>query len=186
MASDYTPSPASLSKLLDWLTPDREQSATRYEEIRRKLIRFFTCRGCTEPENLADVTIDRVTRAIDQPSFQYVGDPTLYFYGVAKKVRLEHFRRQARVVEEPIVTDKSQDDRQRYDCLEHCLSTLTSGDHKLVLDYYSYEPGGKGSHRQLLADQLGIPLNALRIRLYRVRNRLRDCVKACMQQGLCT
>jgi RNA polymerase sigma factor (sigma-70 family) len=174
--AEYTPSAASFAKLLEWLSPDRDQGAARYEDIRRKLIRFFVCRGCAEPEDLADTTIDRVNRAIDQPSFQYVGDPTLYFYGVAKKVRLEYIRREARIPESIPPTDNSLPDWRLGEVLERCLSSLPPSDRQLLLDYYDYEPGEKGSRRQRLAEQLDIPMNALRIRLHRLRNRLRNCI----------
>ncbi|MCI0352294.1 MAG: hypothetical protein L0Z53_22985, partial [Acidobacteriales bacterium] len=99
--AEYTPSPANFAKLLEWLSPNPAHSGARYEEIRRRLIKFFVCRGCAEPEDLTDITIDRVNRALDRPSFEYVGDPVFYFYGVAKKVRLEYMRRQARTLEPP-------------------------------------------------------------------------------------
>ena len=105
MTADYIPSASSFAKLLEWLGPDRDQSAARYEEIRRKIIRFFICRGCVESEDLTDVTIDRVTRVVDRSSFQYVGNPILYFYGVAKKVHLEHLRQQVRLRQRQVTFD---------------------------------------------------------------------------------
>jgi RNA polymerase sigma factor (sigma-70 family) len=182
MPAEDTPSAASFAKLLAWLGSDPNQAAAHYEEIRRKLIRFFACRGCAEPEDLADAAIDRVNRALDRPSFQYVGDPVFYFYGVAKNVRLEYFRREARVLETPVKVDSSEQEQRNYDCLDQCLAKLAERDHKLLLDYYDYDSGGKSSRRQLLAEALGMPLNALRIRLHRLRNQLRYCVTACMQQ----
>lgn len=182
MAAEYTPSAESFGKLLAWLSTNAGEGALRYEEIRRKLIRFFVCRGCVDPEDLADITINRVNRALERPSFQYVGDPIFYFYGVAKNVRLESLRRPSRVREIPVIVDSPQHDDRHYDCLEHCLGMLADGQHKLILDYYDYEPGEKSPRRELLAEQLGIPLNALRIRLHRVRNRLRACVAECMRE----
>jgi len=186
IVAEYTPSPQSFAKLLEWLGSDREQGAARYEDIRRKLIKFFVCRGCGEPEDLADVTIDRVTRALERPSFIYVGDPALYFYGVAKKVRLEYFRRHGQVVDEQPKGDLPYQDERRHEYLEHCLGKFTESNRKLLLDYYDYEARGKAPRRQLLAEHLGIPLNALRIRLHRVRNHLRECVLGCLNQGIRT
>jgi len=174
--AEYTPSAPSFTKLLNWLGPDPDQGAARYEDIRRKLIRFFVCRGCAEPEDLADITIDRVNRALDQPSFQYVGDPTLYFYGVAKKVRLEYIRRVARIPRSIPPADQSSPDWRLAEALERCLGSLPPSDRQLLLNYYDYKTGEKGLHRQRIAEQLDIPMNALRIRLHRLRNRLRNCI----------
>jgi DNA-directed RNA polymerase specialized sigma24 family protein len=184
MAAEYSPSAGGFAKLLEWLGPNPEDSAIRYEEIRCKIIRFFVCRGCSDCEELADITINRVNRAIEDPSFQYVGNPLFYFYGVAKNVRLEHLRRQAKFTSEIPVVAEPREPSIAYECMERCLGRLAISDRRLLLDYYDYESGGKSSHRQLLAQQLGIPLNALRIRLYRARNRLRECVSGCIKGNL--
>jgi hypothetical protein len=35
-------------------------------------------------------------------------------------------------------------------------------------------------HRQKLADEAGIPMNALRIRVHRLRRKLESCVQTCL------
>jgi DNA-directed RNA polymerase specialized sigma24 family protein len=50
----------------------------------------------------------------------------------------------------------------------------------LVLQYYQEEKGAKIEHRRAMAERLGIPLNALRIRAHRIRVALRDCVSDCL------
>jgi hypothetical protein len=50
----------AFDQLLTWLNPDRERSGKKYEEIRKRLITIFTCRGCLIPKELSDETIDRV------------------------------------------------------------------------------------------------------------------------------
>nr|MDQ3743617.1 hypothetical protein [Acidobacteriota bacterium] len=47
--------------LLAWLDADREEAGKKYESIRLRLIRIFTCRGRHDSEELADETIRRVT-----------------------------------------------------------------------------------------------------------------------------
>ncbi len=73
----------AFDQLLAWLNSDREQAGKKYEEIRKRLITIFTCRGCLIPEDLTDETIDRVVMKIPDLAGSYVGDPALYFYGVA-------------------------------------------------------------------------------------------------------
>ena len=54
----------AFDRLLAWLNPNRALAGEKYEEIRRRLIKIFTCRGCTCPEVLADETINRVARKV--------------------------------------------------------------------------------------------------------------------------
>ena len=41
----------AFDKFLAWLDSDRDRAGARYEDIRRKLIRIFTCRGCQAGED---------------------------------------------------------------------------------------------------------------------------------------
>jgi RNA polymerase sigma factor (sigma-70 family) len=171
----------SFDTLLGWLNQDRELAARKYEEIRRRLIKIFTCRGCVEAEDLADETFDRVTRKAREVARTYVGDPALYFYGVAHNVHLEHlrgkFRRPLPAIEPQVRVEESEPE---YECLEECLRRLTRDDRELVLQYYQEEKRAKIENRKHLARQLGIAINALRIRAYKIRVILQQCVQECV------
>src|SRR4029078_9907710 len=78
---------------LDWLDSDRERAGNKYEAIRLRLIKIFTCRGCLEAEELADETINRFVAKITGVNFEYEGDPALYFYGFAPNLHREYLRR---------------------------------------------------------------------------------------------
>src|SRR5690349_9491222 len=91
--SEWTPTRDSFANLLRWLGGDREKGALAYETVRRRLVTLFLCRACPNAEDLADETINRVTRAITKEGFTYEGDPVRYFYGVARLVHLESLRR---------------------------------------------------------------------------------------------
>lgn len=164
---------------LDWLSVDREQAGKKYEEIRRKLIKIFTCRGCTVAEDLADETINRVTRKVQEIKDTYVGDPAHYFYGVAHNVHLEYLRKRAEAVPPP-PPQPSDDIEPEYECLEQCMQTLPPQNRELVLQYYQEEKRAKIDHRRKLAQSLGIELNALRIRAHRIRASLQDCMRQCL------
>src|SRR5215217_5023724 len=75
--------------LLTWLDPDREKAARKYEDIRHSLISIFEWRGCCDAEELAAETITRVLNKVPTLVDGYVGDPALYFYGVAKRLAYE-------------------------------------------------------------------------------------------------
>jgi DNA-directed RNA polymerase specialized sigma24 family protein len=170
----------AFDQLLGWLNPEREQAAARYEEIRRRLIMIFTCRGCPEAEDLADETFDRVTRKVQEIAPTYIGDPALYFYGVAHNVHLEYVRKQFRSVPAPPPALVEDEVTPAYECLEECMRKLSAAERALVLQYYQEEKRAKIEQRKLLAERLGIALNALRIRAYRIRATLQKCVQACV------
>ena len=172
---------AAFDQLLTWLDPDRDQAARKYEAIRARLIKIFTCRACLTPEDLADETIDRVILKQSELVGNYVGDPALYFYGVASNVLHEYFRVKP-VPEPPIATHSSIESEQSYECLDHCMEQLPARTRQLILDYYSDEAESKIQHRKKLAATLGIPLNALRIKTCRIRESLFQCVQECLKR----
>lgn len=171
--------------LLAWLDADREQAGRKYESIRLRLIKIFTCRGCNEAEDMADETINRVCLKVKEITEKYVGDPALYFYGVAQKVYLEYSRKKATRVEMPVVvaTCEETERETEYECLEQCIKQLTAKQQELVLQYYQEDARAKIDHRKELAQKLGIALNALRIRAHRIRATLLECVQNCMEQN---
>jgi DNA-directed RNA polymerase specialized sigma24 family protein len=184
MSDQWVLTEDSLNTLLGWLDPSRERAGRRYEEIRRRLVQFFVCRGCLESEQMADLTIDRVARKVPQIAGDYTGDPALYFYGVARKVHLEYTRkRQATHALAPPPEPDSEETEEEYGCLERCMEGLTQDNRQLVLKYYQDERQMKIDHRRELAHQFGIGMNALRLRVFRIRAVLQKCVLECLQKG---
>jgi DNA-directed RNA polymerase specialized sigma24 family protein len=169
-------------RLLDWLAPDREQAAMRYEEIRRRLIQIFEARGCSAPEEIADRTFDRVCEKVQELAPNYTGDPARYFYGVAKKIYLEYLRRKPQTRFVPPANEESEIERQ-YQCLEDCIATLPEETRPMVLEYYSEEKYALIEKRKAMAERLGITAAQLRLRMYRIREDLRPCVKECMSRN---
>src|SRR5689334_25389834 len=82
-----------LNRLLAWLHPDCDKAARKYEEIRRRLIKMFESRGCTEAEVLTDDTFDRVARKVPEIAPTFDGEREPYFYAVARNVLHEWLRR---------------------------------------------------------------------------------------------
>jgi DNA-directed RNA polymerase specialized sigma24 family protein len=193
MKKDWVLTQEAFDKLLSWLDPDRDRAGQKYETIRLRLIKIFTCRGCSEAEEIADETINRVVARVSEVASGYHGDPATYFYGVAQKVHLEYIRksrtRYADVpvdspIRQPVVRMEllDEDTEPSYECLEHCLEHLPSTNRKLVLEYYQQDRKAKIDHRKLLAAEMGIAVNALRIRAHRIRRALEQCVHTCLEQ----
>lgn len=172
----------NFDSLLAWLDADREQAGEKYERIRRRLIRIFTCRGCPDAEELADETITRAALKAPEVAKDYVGDPALYFYGVAQKVFLETLRKRPPAPAAPPPPDSAEVERE-YACLERCMEGLPRENRELVLEYYRDEGRAKIERRKRLAGRLGIAQNALRIRAHRIRATLQQCVFACLEEA---
>jgi DNA-directed RNA polymerase specialized sigma24 family protein len=176
----------SFESLLRWLSPDREQAGRRYEDIRGRLIKIFGARGCAEPDLLADETINRVAKRVEEISQTYEGEPALYFYGVANKIHMEQLRKQKPIERLPPPVPVSVPDsdyyEQEYVCLESCIGHLPARSRDLVLQYYEHETQEKIVQHQRLAERLGIGLNALRIRAHRARLVLRKCIINCHEK----
>lgn len=179
--------------LLGWLDADREKAACKYETIRLKLVKIFVCRGCADAEDLADETINRVAARLSDIAADYVGDPAPYFYAVSYKIYQEYLRkskaRQAEVSTEAAadhtgfaVDPLTEDIELEYRCLEKCLEKLPTNNRALVLEYYQHEKRAKIEHHKKLAEELGIAVNALRIRAHRIRRTLETCVHGCLEQ----
>ncbi len=191
MGSDWTITKEDFDSLLLWLDLDRERAGMKYEQLRRSLIQIFIWRGLSDAEDLADETINRVARRVNEIAAQYVGDPSAYFYGVAKKLIYEAERRQRSehrissreilVAPESTDVDKSE---LRIDCLNRCLKELSAPQRQLFLSYYSAKAPHWGDHRQKMAKRLNVDVNALRVRMYRIRLVLEKCIEKCISDCL--
>lgn len=174
-------SAASFDGLLRWLDPDHTLAAQAYESLRERLIRYFEWRGCEMADALADEVFDRIARRLAEGVEVRRPDPRQYVYGVARLVCLEALKRQRRqraaLDAGPPLAASSQPDAEVLDrLLARCLEELSGDQRVLIMRYYDGEGPERIRSRQRLADELGLPLNALRIRAHRIRERLAACV----------
>lgn len=178
-------------RLLAWLDLDRAQAAERYEEIRQSLIKIFNWRGCADAEGLADEVINRVAVRLPELVADYVGDPAPYFYGVTKNLLHEYRRRmKARAplddnVSATVPAPEPEDEHseQMHECLSRCVGELDADSRELIMAYYSLDKHDKIGGRKALAGRLGISVNNLRVRVYRIRAALEKCIRQCLKQG---
>ena len=173
----------AFDKLLAWLDPDRDKAGEKYSQIQFRLISIFACQGCCEPEDLADETLDIVMRKIEWLIENYEGDPALYFYGVAKKKHLEQLRKKP-PPKLPPPEPPSEEIDHAAECLDNCLEKLAAEDRKLVLRYHEETKGAKINLRKQLAAELGVTINALRIKIYHLHSDLRECIDVCLRKVL--
>lgn len=174
----------TFTQLLNWLDADYQKAAEKLLKIRDRLIKLFTVRGVSDAEGLADETIDRVASRVAQVIKNYAGDPASYFYGVGQKVMLESLRAPRTTFDHMSTAakeDKSLSDRKE-NCLVKCLEQLSQEDRDLIVQFYAFDKRKKVDYRKELAESLGISLNALRVRTFRIRKVLEKCITSCLQE----
>jgi DNA-directed RNA polymerase specialized sigma24 family protein len=180
--------PEAFAQLLRWLAPDQEQAGEKYEQIRRGLIKIFSCRGSTIPEELADETINRVARKVGEIATGYVGEPAYYFYAVADKIYLESLRTASTHLK-PLPAEIAEKKYSReeielkYGCLEECLDKLPRLSREIIYIYYGHDRDGrmKIDRRKELAEHMGIGTNILWLKAHRIRQNLKRCLSQCFQ-----
>ncbi len=167
-------------RLLAWLDEDRERAGVVYEKIRWRLITILAARGCPQPEELADETIDRVARRVADIQETYVGDHALYFLGVLNNVHHEYLKRPACPEPAPPNNDDVQEKERTHHCLETCIENLPEDSKYLIRRYYAEDKQAKIDLRKQLADELGVSVNNLRLRALRIREKLQMCIERCL------
>lgn len=187
---NWAPSEGAFRRFLDWLDGGVDSGGERYVEIRRRLVGYFDRRGSAEPDDLADETLNRVARRLEEEGAISGVAPPQYCYIVAKLVFLESLRKNsARPLTEapsddPMLRRIERDGEDTHtrrerllDHLEECLDSLAPADRELILEYYRGEQRAKIEKRRELAVRYGISLNALGIRACRLRDKLEECVR---------
>jgi DNA-directed RNA polymerase specialized sigma24 family protein len=170
----------AFDRLLAWFHPDRNLAGEKYEVIRRGLTQFFERRGCLEPADLADETIDRVIKKLPEIYDQYTGEQAKYFYGVAHHIHQEYLRR-PQIIPSATEPEDSIIQERKDRCRQQCLDKLSAEDRLLVTGYYLKEKREKIEHRRQLAIQYGLTSNALTVRAFRIRSALNRCLEECLQ-----
>jgi DNA-directed RNA polymerase specialized sigma24 family protein len=182
----------AFARLLAWLDDGVDSHGETYLEMRRRLVSYFDRRDRTAADELADETLNRVGRTLERAGVIAINPPARYCYVVARFVLLENIRRERRHVafDEPRIRPALQtsvtalierDDgfavrEQRLERLECCLRTLRPDQRELVIEYYRGARRQRIDRRRDLAKRLGITMNALSIRICRIRDALVTCV----------
>ena len=170
--------------LLAALGDDRDRAAERYERARTKLVKFFAWERCDDPEDRADETMNRVARRLSEG--EQIGNPEGYLYGVARLLLREAIvegRRKSKVMEElshGAATSAEPADDTALECLESCLRKMPADQRAFILEYYQGEQRTRIETRRRIALRLQLPVNAVRNRALRLREKMEDCVRECM------
>jgi DNA-directed RNA polymerase specialized sigma24 family protein len=199
LKQDWVLSAEAFQRFLDWLDAGAGTPGERYLDMRRRLADYFDRKQCLRADELADETLNRVARRLEEEGAIDAATPAQYCYVVAKFVFFEYLRRGDRgavpydetpspgatspalqVAEER--ESDTEDGGRRFKCLEQCLGELPAADRGLILAYYNGERSLKIEQRRELAARFGLTPNALAIRACRIRSKLEDCVSGCVGQ----
>ena len=180
-------------RLLQWLDQGSDSEGERYLEIRDRLVAYFGRRNCPAPDDLADETLNRVARRLEEQVTIDDIVPAHYCYIVARFVLLESLRQHQResnalsdlraAAPETRPLDDAALARERtMECLERCLQARSPAERELLLEYYRTDEGAAKVQRKRLAERLGLTANSLSIRAWRLRHRLERCVRECRER----
>jgi DNA-directed RNA polymerase specialized sigma24 family protein len=81
----------------------------------------------------------------------------------------------------PQVAADSEESEARIDCLRDCLKNLSDDNRELIIQYYQGEKGAKIENRKRLTERFRIPVNTLRMRALRLRDKLQVCMEDCLK-----
>jgi DNA-directed RNA polymerase specialized sigma24 family protein len=186
----------SIDKLLAHLGEDHETAGLAYQELRGKLIVFFEGYRCTDAEELADVTLNRIARKLCEG--EIIHKPMLYALSVARFVLSEYWRRpekSAVPLHESIqefennysthvenARAQHELEMRREECMRRCFMQLPAPQRKLLIDYYRCEKGSLADHRREMAERLRITPNALSIQVHRLRGKLINSLETSLKR----
>src|SRR5262245_8624902 len=183
---------AALSRLLGWLDEGTDSGGQSFLEMRRRLVHYFVRKHCPNPDELADESLNRIARRLEEEGAIESESPARYCYIVARFVFLEHLRetdREGRVVAE-VSRQRLNSEAQpaeslllkekMLNCLEQCTQKLERTSRQIISRYYVGKERIKIENRRALARTLGITMNALSIRACRIRDKLEACVRECL------
>lgn len=184
----------AFQKLLEWLDEGEDSDGEKYLEMRRRLVDYFDRKNCLIPDELADETLNRVARRIEEEGGIESETSAKYCYITARFVFLESLRGKEKAsvsIEDVSVKDtarkfsaSSADEENNLKekllaCLEKCVGELDAANRELIVSYYYGVERVKIENRRALANKLGISSNALNIRACRIRDKLEICVGKC-------
>lgn len=184
MKKNWDLSQTQFESLLNWLSEDREKAGEKYEEIRQSLVRLFELKGCSDPQTLADETINRLTSKIHTLKLDNNIKPIKVFFGFAKNVFLEYLRKKETQFDsdsEKFIgkNNYSPDETNFYlDYLQECLKNRPDSERQLILAYYEKNKSEKLEQRRQLAEKLEIAIGTMHTRIHRIKISLQKCIES--------
>jgi DNA-directed RNA polymerase specialized sigma24 family protein len=190
---DWQLDAGAFHRLLVYLDEGSNSEGQNYLKMRGRLVRFFDRKNCLAPDELADETLNRVARRLEEVGSIQSETAAKYCYTVARYVFQEYLRqsekmalassemwRQSKIDNPGLGGDEREIKEDMLHCLEQCTAKLDYLSRKIISQYYIGKERAKIENRRALAAELEITINALSVRACRIRDKLETCVKACL------
>ncbi len=179
----------SYTLLLKACSSEEKEAALAYAKLRDSLTRFFQIKGDAAADEAADETLDRVAAKLGENIL--ISDLTKYSFGVARLVFLEHLRKTNKE-KKAFENYRAENAHQNFDeetddfsPFRECFESLPNEDKSILRAYFDDLPQTKLiENRQKLTVNLGIAMNNLRLKIFRLRRRLEDCVRGKRKNNL--
>lgn len=166
-------------ELFKLLEPEGASTESRFSQCRRKLFKFFVWRHCEDPESLADETIVRLLKNVNNGQMISSQRPYSYVYAIASNVFHEYLRIRKKNV---VLTDLSLSERAftpgEDNCGSLCLKKLDPTKRELLVHYYL-----DNEDRDKIAEEQLSSINALRLKIHRIKQELKRCCEECQRRS---
>lgn len=176
----------AFDKLLAALAEDRETAGEKYLLLKKNLVRFFEVRGFNAADDATDEVFNRLARKLETEQLENVNT---YALGIARMLTLElrkspeqKFSNELPEIDVLPFDEEHEKQDEKLKCLDKCLSELSVENREIIVGYYKGEKREKIENRNILAETLGIPNNALRNRAVRLRDKLEYCITSCLRK----
>ncbi len=193
---DWTLNPNAFRKFLEWLDEGADSGGQKYLEMRDRLVAYFDRKNCLTPDELADETLNRAARRLEEEGKIESETPAKFCYITARFVFMEYLRnakRESVPLDDVLQTEKSREfsveaneEKQLKEkmlvCLEKCTEELEPENRDIIICYYFGKERVKIENRNRLAEKFGITKNALTVRACRIREKLEKCVGKCVEK----
>lgn len=198
LKKNWAISSEAFARLLDWLDAGSDSDGRQYLEMRGRLVAYFDRKNCLNADELADETLNRVARRLEEQGKIESETPAKFCYITARFVFMESLRgadkksvslddafRQSNAA--PLAASAEDEAKNVKEkmlvCLERCTGKLEESNRDIIVNYYYGEERIKIENRRALAGKLNISTNALTIRACRIREKLEVCVGKCAAEN---
>jgi RNA polymerase sigma factor (sigma-70 family) len=165
----------------------------KYEELSGKLVRFFRFKNVSDPENLSQEVILRLTERLKEHTKSPILEVEHYAFAIARNLIANESQKESHLEfredlpeissQNDILSDFIENETKQLEmiCLEKCLSSLSPDSRELLLSYYRERTFFNPEEREKLAARMGMSPSSARVMVHRLKSRLRSCIEDCLK-----